>query len=555
MKKYKTTALRRMKDQQLHNAPVADWPSVIDRAEQALCSLNSHREYRFGDLYHQVTTQPAPWSAEDRVKGSDALHDLRKFIEDVSDSLDLAPESAGEPVLTVDDVSKRFNVSVKTVDRWRDQGLPSRRYLFGKRKRIGFLKSAVERFARSHAAEVQRGARFSQLSDAERDEILRAARRLREAGASPSQVARQVAKEMGRSPETVRYTVKHHDAQHPENPIFGASNAPLREADRQTIFKSARAGVSAAELAKRFGRSKATIERIVNRMRAAAILERPIDYIPSPDFETPNAESVILGPEPASARVPATVRAPAGVPPYLASLYRIPLLSQEQEVYYFRKMNYLKFRAQKMKDRLNRKRPKTRQLKKIEKLLDEADRVKNLIIRRNLRLVVSVVKKYLRPGMNFFEMVSEGNVSLIRAVEKFDYSRGFKLSTYATWAITKNFARSIPAERQRQDRFRTGTDALFSAHRDEHTSQYEQETVNLGQREVLDEILERLDKRERDILVTRYGLDAGTEPQTLEQVGHVFGVTKERVRQLEARALAKLREIAEEEQLDIPGIR
>ena len=72
--------------------------------------------------------------------------------------------------------------------------------------------------------------------------------------------------------------------------------------------------------------------------------------------------------------------------------------------------------------------------------------MKNFLIRSNLRLVVSIAKRHMKPRMSFFEMVSDGNMSLIRAIEKFDYTKGNKFSTYATWAIMKNYARSIPAE-------------------------------------------------------------------------------------------------------------
>jgi len=81
------------------------------------------------------------------VPGKDVVHDLRLFVEDVSDSANVHAEDAGEPVHTVDELSKMFNVSTKTISRWREQGLVSRRFVFdGKRKRVGFLRSSVDRF-------------------------------------------------------------------------------------------------------------------------------------------------------------------------------------------------------------------------------------------------------------------------------------------------------------------------------------------------------------------------------------------------------------------------
>ena len=101
----------------------------------------------------------------------------------------------------------------------------------------------------------------------------------------------------------------------------------------------------------------------------------------------------------------------------------------------------------------------------IEKLYGEAVALKNQIIRANLRLVVSIAKRHVGPLENFFDLVSDGNMSLIRAVEKFDYARGNKFSTYATWAVMKNFARTIPDEIKHRDRFRTSADEMFCGDR------------------------------------------------------------------------------------------
>ena len=91
----------------------------------------------------------------------------------------------------------------------------------------------------------------------------------------------------------------------------------------------------------------------------------------------------------------------------------------------------------------------------IENLYSAAVAIKNQIVQANLRLVVSIAKRHVSATQDFFSLVSDGNMSLIRAVEKFDYARGNKFSTYASWAIMKNFARTIPGEHKQLDRFRT----------------------------------------------------------------------------------------------------
>jgi RNA polymerase sigma factor (sigma-70 family) len=256
---------------------------------------------------------------------------------------------------------------------------------------------------------------------------------------------------------------------------------------------------------------------------------------------------------PASEEAVRKSRLPAGLPPYLASLYEVPLLSRVQEAHLFRKMNFLKCKAARLRQKLDRNQPKSSLMDQIERLYEEAVLTKNQVIRANLRLVVSIAKRHVGPVENFFELVSDGNMSLMRAVEKFDYARGYKFSTYASWAIMKNFARTIPDERRYRDRFRTSHAEMFGTTEDGRSDQLQQESSQTQRESQVEKILGRLDEREQKIIIRRFGLQRGHEPLTLKQVGAELGVTKERIRQIEARALGKLRKAVEEERIDFPG--
>lgn len=311
-------------------------------------------------------------------------------------------------------------------------------------------------------------------------------------------------------------------------------------------------GESVACLAKAFSLSKTAVHGALMEARVKRLVEANVDYIDNDVFHQSNAEAVICGPAPEVDN--STVgRVPTGLPAYLIELYRVPLLTKVHEQYYFRRMNFRKFQFSELRKELDVRKPSARMVSKLEAILAEITEVKNLLIRSNLRLVVSIAKRYLKANSGFFELVSDGNISLIRAVEKFDFARGNKFSTYASWAILKNFARSVPAEHKRLDRFRTGNDEVFEQKTEQRGSFFIDEHMNKSQRAVIREMMQELDGREQKVIACRFGLSEGNEPETLEQVGSRLGVTKERVRQIEVRTLEKLRRIAERRAFEIPG--
>ncbi len=369
----------------------------------------------------------------------------------------------------------------------------------------------------------------------------------------------------------------------PRESSDGTVAAPRSELSREEekmkeeIYREFCRGASVKELAQKFGRAVASIYRAVGARRAEKIFALPLEYVASPEFEIATTAKeerafrvfeekkneknavettsvrVDRGSKIASKNGSKKSATPVDAA-YWARLDDSPLLPAAEEAFLFRKFNFLKFKAAKLRATLDPKKPKMSVMDEIERLWDEAVATKKRLISANLRLVVAVAKKY-GPGalVSFHELVSDGNVSLMKAVEKFDYTTGNRFSTYATWALYRNFARSIPDERKRVERFRPGDVSLLELKPDYRTSPRQAERAYAEQTSQVERFMRELNERERKIVEMRYGFGSvDSKPQTLRQVGKNMGVTKERVRQIEMRALEKLRKIAEEEKMEIP---
>jgi len=284
---------------------------------------------------------------------------------------------------------------------------------------------------------------------------------------------------------------------------------------------------------------------------------------------------------------------------YLREIGRVPLLTAAEEVSLAQRMEKGLESAERLDAGANGSRLPDRERDKLEHLARDGRNAKAHLIEANLRLVVSIAKRYVGRGLAFLDLIQEGNLGLIRAVEKFDWRRGFKFSTYATWwirqAITRALAdqsrtiripvhmvetmtrvskvqRELAQKLGREPRFselageldlppdrvaeilRMGLDPvslqapvgeeedsrLGDFIEDVDADQPMQAAVRSLLNSYIGELLGELGDREREVIEMRYGLKDG-QPRTLEEVGRAFKVTRERIRQIETRTLARLR--------------
>ncbi|GAA2405594.1 MULTISPECIES: RNA polymerase sigma factor [Streptomyces] len=330
----------------------------------------------------------------------------------------------------------------------------------------------------------------------------------------------------------------------------------------------------------------------------------------SPEPPDPPAEALDEATEPVEAPLPARARPDTAGPTsdlfrqYLREIGRIPLLTAAEEVELARRVEAGLFAEEKLARTPDLE---SRLAQDLDRLVVMGRMAKRRLIEANLRLVVSVAKRYVGRGLTMLDLVQEGNLGLIRAVEKFDYARGYKFSTYATWWIRQAMSRALADQartirvpvhvvelinrvvrvqrRMLQERGYEPTPEEVAAHLDlppERVSEVlrlaqepvslhapvgEEEDVALGDliedgdaaspvesaaflllREHLEAVLSTLGERERKVVQLRYGLADG-RPRTLEEIGRIFGVTRERIRQIESKTLNKLRDHAFADQL------
>lgn len=434
-RQYRCEAIRELADQQVRFAPLSVRLDQIARTEELILSLTDS-DIPYQKLTEQITRYRSGLFPDLTISRSDALHDLRLFLEDLSRNA-LQPVSGhDETVLTLTEVSRRLNVALKTVNRWRDQGLPSRFFRFADGVRLGITEAALQRFAANSAPAVARGSAFSQLSEDEQESILRRARRLAQAGAGQTEIIRRVARFSGRAAETVRTLLKRYDSQHPDSAVLPARRQ-ITDTERKAIYQAVQRGESPTEIGRHFGRSRSSIHQIARSFHAQLLQSHPVRFIPGPDFNRDETLTEILS-EPLAEiltrfglnNVPSKPDEP---------------LTPEAERILFRRLNFLLFLADRTRQQWGQKQnPDIRSIREVERHLAESFQIRNLIVQKNQALVHSVARRHRIPENAYQDAISEANLTLLKTIETFDYSRGNRFATYATWALMRTFAR-LPA--------------------------------------------------------------------------------------------------------------
>ncbi len=328
----------------------------------------------------------------------------------------------------------------------------------------------------------------------------------------------------------------------------GASGAPATAAPGREAVSSASSAKTTVTR-----RLSPEDERLLNQ-----ILSYEQDFIDSPAFYEKDAEKKIYDEAPpiplpdtswyhpvmddlSSART-RTVKSAQQV-----------ILTGAQEKVLFHKFNYARYRVWKLQQEVwasPSRKPDENQALEILRWYRIADQVREQIAETNLALVLAMAKRTRMSEVDFADLVSEGNMALLRAVDKFDAGRGYKFSTYACRAILKAFSRQGMKLSKYRQRFPTDFDPKLerSNYLETKRAGFEKDAADEVKRIVLENRADLSDV-ERTVIEHRFGLESGEveKPMTLEQVGQIIGVTKERVRQIQNKAMEKIRLVLEQQ--------
>ena len=273
-----------------------------------------------------------------------------------------------------------------------------------------------------------------------------------------------------------------------------------------------------------------------------------IDYVDNEAFDAPEAEEKFFGPG-AAVYVAAWTHFPEVPDDNVVAKSRRRALSREDEARLFLRYNYARRRLRGLTGPQKR-RPTARRAVEMVQWFTGVMKCRADLVRANLALVLAMARRTRIPNVEFGEIVSEGNMALLRSIEKFDVSRGFKFSTYGCRAILKSFNRLASKTGRYRERFPVEFDpSMEQSDYDEKKHQMQRDDSVEALREILDQNRADLSDVERRIVQERFALGGRSKRRTLAEVGKLVGLTNERVRQLQISALAKIRTALNEEYL------
>lgn len=499
MASYNLAQIRQWR-RELSYSPKKVLEKQLPAIERLIHQLEPGRKYPLGFIYYSITGHELPGKRAEMFHETGVLRpDLRILYAELASAVVTEIRDSRDKVMSINDIEHRFAVSGRTVYRWRKRGLLSRRYRFEDGSiRLGVLEDTLVSFL------------------SENEDVLTAPR-----------------EDLARTTGIAALA-----------PTGKTSRQKFSEAECRSICEDFFSDRSVDEITREYDCKRSTIYNIVKNDLTREFTTDVPEYVYNEEFDAPDAETVILlnqdRPHEIKENPLLKKRGPSDNF-YFEALYRLPLLDREEEYDLFRRYNYCKYMIAKLLNEAAENRIRKSTLKNLRVYRDQALDARNHIIQANLRLVVSIARHHVKPDVTMEHLISEGNMTLIRAVEKFDYSRGFRFSTYAHWAMVKDFAKHLSKSTRRSARFKAVSPENLDFLCPEG-SEGECPVATFAKSEKnrrLDEAFSVLGEREEMVIREHFGFNG--RKASFREIGEILGVTKERARQIQLAALDKMK--------------
>lgn len=467
----------------------------LKRLRELIPSLKPNRYYSYQDICYRITRFRPSDERQEKIKGSDLLHDLSLLFSELSGLSNFHTDELDGEFWTEEELCVRFDLSPSHLEDWLSRGLLGWRVKSGDGPLVLYLRHEVWEFL----------ARWFYLLD-----IVSKAKQLRKKlGIGLSRSCEFLGEQVGESPDSILYSIKLHDYQNPSGAVY----PELLDGSRW--------------LGDKF--SKLYREALKRRSEALRLLEGLQFFHYSEEFDLPGAEGIIFGGDGSLPdKLPVEV-----IDSYLGQLKTEPV-GVDEEYRRFRAFNYAKWRLNKLILSTPPSAFDSKVLSEVRRLSSIAIELRNSLVESNLRLVANVAIKHIGCGRSADELISDGIVSLFSAVERFDFTRGTKFSTYLTWSLMKNYAKSAIARSRRRESTEEAVEELESRAR---------RGISPKVKEAVREALASLTERERKVISARFGFLPDGECKPLRVIARMLGISHEAVRKIETRALEKLRQV------------
>ncbi|AQQ09888.1 RNA polymerase sigma factor RpoD [Sedimentisphaera cyanobacteriorum] len=521
-------------------SPIRVKLEMLEKAESLYFLLDSGKQYPYEFVCSKITGyNPGGEGEIEILEGSSVQADVRLFVLELSKTVSQPAAMLNHPAYSIASLSEMLGVSDKTIRRWKRFGLIVRYLVFEDGiKKLAITQQAFEHFKKQNPEIITKASNFNRLSEEERKQILELSKQLKEKRPeiARSKAAELISEKMHRSFETIRSSLQNAEQSEQSN-IYLPRKGRVNSKIQKQISELYAGGESVGDICKMLGCSRSSVYRAINRSKAKRIEAVELGFVDSPDFQKPAQMKKI---EEKKIFLPSHVEvstSPDDVNRYISRINRIKPATRDHELEMFKKYNCLKKLHQQEKKTLNLSSPSGKKLQKMQSRLEEIGRIKHAVFQSNLRVVINIAAKHIGKHISFAELISEGNMALFRAIEGYDYTKGFRFSTYAGWAVVRSFARITPSDSLPLE------DSMHTDMRNVDVSSVP--VVEQAGRDLDEVISANLDPKEQFVVKSHYGLDDPSlikkKKKTLKQIGKELGVSQETARQIELKALQKLR--------------